>query len=358
MRLFRKKEKNIINTNFYSLSRLFKFKKFDFFHSNAKNALKINMFFTCVKIIANAIATTPINIINKNNRVINDDLIYLLKHKPNSNQTAFDFWQLIAFDLLLFGNSYIRINRDRAGEVISLDRLQGDLIEISDDNNIIEYIYNGKESYRENELIHYKMFSFNGLKGIKPIDLLLNSFNVSKGLDSFLQSENLPPILKTPEELLQDEQVAELANQVNDKLQKTPFVLPAGFELLLNNSKSIFDNKFAELKKISNEEIARFFNIPFGLVGLDGASQPNVLDTQNNLFLQQALNPYLRMIEQTTENALFSRLEIKNGYRVKFNRNALIYQIDANARAIYYDKMLSMGIYTIDKIKELEDLTR
>ena len=324
-----------------------------------ETALKINMFYACVRILSQAVATTPINIINKNNQTINNDLQFLLKHKPNNNQTAFDFWAKIMFDLLIFGNAYVLKNY-AGGEVVALSPICPEFVQIERRKNgaLLYKITAGEtiKNVNQSDIIHYKMLSLDGVYGVAPIDLLINSFFVNQKLNKFLEIDNFPPVLKTPEELLQDEQVQTLAEQVGDKLTQSPFVLPAGFELILSNSHSAFDKKFAELKKFTNEEIARFFGIPFGLVGLDGASQPNVLDTQNRLFLQQALNPYLRMIEQTTEAALFSRAEIAGGDRIKFNRNALILQTDAVNRADFYKKMLDLGVYNVDKIKQLEDI--
>ena len=63
-----------------------------FWDGKTKTALRTNMFYACVRLLSNAIATTPINIINKNNEQVDIDLQFLLKNKPNSQQTAFDFW--------------------------------------------------------------------------------------------------------------------------------------------------------------------------------------------------------------------------------------------------------------------------
>ena len=331
-----------------------------FWAGKTKNALQVNMFYACVRLLSNAIATTPINIINKNNEQVDIDLQFLLKNKPNSQQTAFDFWLKIAFDLLVYGNAYV-LKTYAQGKVNSLQLLSTEFVRVFwNENGTKRYEYNsnkGEKEFNQDKIIHYKMLSLDGLYGLKPLDLLIDSFNVNSKLNKFLETDNFPPVLKTPEELLQDEQVTELAGQVSEKLQQNPFILPKGFELLSSNSHSAFDKKFAELKKFTNEEIARFFNIPFGLVGLDGASQPNVLDTQNRILLQYALNPYLRIIEQTTENALFDKNNLLKGFRVKFNRNAILLQTDANQRADYYGKMKNdLDVYDNAYIKQLEDI--
>lgn len=356
-------EKNAANVNqtFITTYNWFDWFRGWFWDGKTKTALRTNMFYACVRLLSNSVATTPLNIINKNNQKIDSNLNYLLKNQPNSYQTAFDFWLQVMFDLLVFGNAYVLKNKT-GDKVASLQVLRPEYVQVFwNANGTKRYTYGTDKALKEfnqDKIIHYKMLSLDGLYGLKPLDLLIDTFNVNAKLNKFLETDNFPPVLKTPEELLQDEQVTELAEQVNEKLQQNPFILPQGFELILSNSHSAFDKKFAELKKFTNEEIARFFNIPFGLVGLDGASQPNVLDTQNRMLLQYALNPYLRMIEQTTENSIFSRDEIENlGYRVKFNRNAILLQTDANQRADYYDKMKNvLGVYDDTRIKQLEDI--
>lgn len=355
-------EKNNANINqtFFTAYNWFDWFSGWFWDGKTRTALRTNMFYACVRLLSNSVATTPINIINKYNQEIDSNLNYLLKNQPNSYQTAFDFWLQVMFDLLVFGNAYVLKNK--AGDKIaSLQVLRPDFMQVEwakKGGRLYKYTtQSGLKEFNQDSIIHYKMLSLDGLIGLKPIDLLLDSFRVSGKLNKFLEKDNFPPVMKTPEELMKDNQVTELAAQVNEKLQQKPFILPQGFELILSNSHSAFDKKFAELKKFTNEEIARFFNIPFGLVGLDGASQPNVLDTQNRILLQYALNPYLRMIEQTTENAIFSRNEIENdGYRIKFNRNAILLQTDANQRADWYKKMADLSIYDTDKIKQLEDI--
>lgn len=356
-------DKAIISNSYLSLANIFRFRwsKGGWYFSNSRDAvLRVNMFYACVRLLSNSIATTPINIINKNNKSVDLDLQFLLKNKPNSQQTAFDFWLKIAFDLLVFGNAYV-LKTYSGDKVISLQPLSPEYVQIEwNTNSTKRYLYNtnnGIKEFNQEKIIHYKMLSLDGLYGLKPLDLLIDTFNVNSKLNKFLELDNFPPVLKTPEELLQDEQVEKLSGDLREKLPQKPIVLPKDFELILSNSHSAFDKKFAELKKFSNEEIARFFNIPFGLVGLDGASQPNVLDTQNRMLLQYALNPYLRMIEQTTENSLFDRNSLLNGYRVKFNRNAILMQTDANQRADYYGKMKNdLGVYDNAYIKELEDI--
>ena len=109
-------EKNNANINqtFINAYNWFDWFRGWFWDGKTKTALRTNMFYACVRLLSNSVATTPINIINKNNQKIDSNLNYLLKNQPNSYQTAFDFWLQVMFDLLVFGNAYVLKNK--AGE--------------------------------------------------------------------------------------------------------------------------------------------------------------------------------------------------------------------------------------------------
>ena len=53
-------------------------------------------------------------------RAIDHPAYSLLKRKPNSEQTAFDFWRLLMVHALLTGNGYAYVNRDGKGRPVAL----------------------------------------------------------------------------------------------------------------------------------------------------------------------------------------------------------------------------------------------
>lgn len=323
-------QKAIINNGWRRLADVFRFDWTGGWYFNANNAqaMRVGVFVSCIKLISNAVATTPIKLINQKNEH-HKNLKFIFNQKPTANKTAFDLWSRLVFDLFLHGNAYLKITKDNSGEVIAVD-------------NTIDS--------EDGEIIHFRIF------GGKPaFDILADSILCDAKLKKTLENDRLPPVVKTGERLLADGQVDTIVDDILSKIEE-PIVLPQGFDLLTNFNKSLFYEKFKELKDLTNEEIARFFNIPFGLLSMGGASQPNVLDTQNRQFLQYALNPLFVNIEQTLDNALLSRFELMDGVGFKFNRNALIFQTDANNRADFYKKMLDLGVYDKQQIQELEDL--
>ena len=59
------------------------------------------------------------------------------------------------------------------------------------ENGTKRYEYNsnkGVKEFNQDEIIHYKMLSLDGLYGLKPIDFLIDSFNVNAKLNKFLET--------------------------------------------------------------------------------------------------------------------------------------------------------------------------
>ena len=54
---------------------------------------------------------------------------------------------------------------------------------------------------------------------------------------------------------------------------------------------------------------------------------------------------------------LFTELERKQGYFIKFNTNAML-RADSVSRVNYYKEMLNNGVMSINDVRELEDLNR
>lgn len=139
--------------------------------------------FTAVKVVSQDIATNPIKLIRDDDNVISDDLNYLLNVKPNETMTAWTFKFALAANLLLSGNAYARVYRDKQGKPLELRLIKPSWVTIyRDENDVLTYKINDDDA-REYELaaadiLHYKYFSTNGIVGISPLHSLRNEVEV------------------------------------------------------------------------------------------------------------------------------------------------------------------------------------
>ena len=83
-------------------------------------------------------------------RKLDDDLDYIVRERPNQFMTAFDFKFIMIYQLLKYGNAIAFINRDKKGNVISIDPVDvldfefGSGFQIADD--LIVYKYKDKKT--------------------------------------------------------------------------------------------------------------------------------------------------------------------------------------------------------------------
>ena len=114
------------------------------------------------------------------------------------------------------------------------------------------------------------------------------------------------------------------------------------------------DAQFIEGMKFDKGEIANIFNIPLHMINeLDRATFSNI-EQQALDFIQNTLSPILIQYEEEFSYKVFSFSEQKR-YYLKFNLTSLL-RADQKSRAEFYNIMLDRGVFSINKVLELEDM--
>ena len=104
---------------------------------NERTAMQTTAVYSCVRILAEAIASLPIHVYRYTDtgkeRVYDHPLYYLLHDEPNPEMTSFVFRETLMTHLLLWGNAYSQIIRNGKGEVIALYPLMPDRMTVDRD---------------------------------------------------------------------------------------------------------------------------------------------------------------------------------------------------------------------------------
>ncbi|MDF2644185.1 MAG: poly(3-hydroxybutyrate) depolymerase, partial [Pseudomonas sp.] len=92
---------------------------------NDERSLQIATVFACVRLISSVTAGLPLDVYetkNDNRSKVNLDnpLARLLRYSPNQYMTAVEFREAMTMQLCYYGNAYAHIERNGAGDVISL----------------------------------------------------------------------------------------------------------------------------------------------------------------------------------------------------------------------------------------------
>ncbi len=132
-----------------------------------------------------------------------------------------------------------------------------------------------------------------------------------------------------------------------------PALLPEGAEMKVL-SFSPEDSQFIQTLQHSIEDVARWYGVPPHAIGhLLRATFSNI-EHLGIEFVVYSLVPWLKLWEEEIKRKLLTDDEKRTHY-AKHNVNGLL-RGDSAARAAYYQSLWQLGAYSINEIRELEDM--
>lgn len=340
-------------------------------------AMQTTAVYACVRILSEAVASLPLHVYertpNGKERMVDHPLYFLLHDEPNPEMTSFVFRETLMSHLLIWGNAYVQIIRDRSGQVISLYPLLPDKMSVHrDDNGKLFYKYrrtseenpnfqeNGTVTLQAEEVLHVPGLGFDGLIGYSPIAMAKNAIGMTLatenyGASFFKNGANPGGVLEHPGILKDPKRVRDSWNAVYNGVTNAHkvAVLEEGMKYTQVGIPPE-EAQFLETRKFQINEIARLYRIPPHMVGdLEKSSFSNI-EQQSLEFVKYTLDPWVVRIEQAFKRSLLMPDEKKN-MLIKFNVDGLLrgdYQSRMNGYAIARQN----GWLSTNDIRELEDL--
>jgi HK97 family phage portal protein len=159
-------------------------------HVTQENAMRATAVYACVRILAESVAGLPLHVYRRKEnggkeRDKSHPLYALLHDAPNPEMTSFVFRETLMSHLALWGNAYAQIIRDGTGTVRGLYPLLPQNMRVwRDENGELRYDYRSSKNggitpLKRYDVLHIPGISFDGLKGLSPIDLAKNAIGVS-----------------------------------------------------------------------------------------------------------------------------------------------------------------------------------
>ncbi|HFI0739098.1 TPA: phage portal protein [Streptococcus suis] len=340
-------------------------------------AMQTTAVYACVRILAEAVASLPIHVYERTEtgkeKKVDHPLYFLLHDEPNPEMSSFVFRETLMTHLLIWGNAYVQIIRDRSGQVISLYPLLPDKMSVHrDESGKLYYKYkrqseenpNFKEKgdaiLRAEDVLHVPGLGFDGLIGYSPIALAKNAIGMTLatenyGASFFKNGANPGGVLEHPGILKDPKRVRDSWNAVYNGVTNAHkvAVLEEGMKYTQVGIPPE-EAQFLQTRKFQINEIARLYRIPPHMVGdLEKSSFSNI-EQQSLEFVKYTLDPWVVRLEQAFKRSLFLPEEKKNHF-VKFNVDGLLrgdYQSRMNGYAIGRQN----GWLSTNDIRELEDL--
>ena len=344
-----------------------------------RSAMQMTAVYSCVRILAEAIAGLPIHLYKYKpdggkEKAIDHPLYLLLHDEPNPEMSSFVFRETLMTHLLLWGNAYAQVIRNGKNEVIALYPLMPNKMNVDrDEHGQLYYEYQRSDDeaptmkgstvrLQPSDVLHIPGLGFDGLVGYSPIAMAKNAIGMAiaceeYGAKFFLNGATPGGVLEHPGTIKDPQRVREswqstFGGSGNSNkiavLEEGMKYTPIGI--------SPEQAQFLETRKFQINEIARIFRVPPHMVGdLEKSSFSNI-EQQSLEFVKYTLDPWVIRWEQSIQRTLLTPEE-KKSYYVKFNVEGLLrgdYQSRMNGYAIGRQN----GWMSANDIRELENLDR
>lgn len=339
-----------------------------------RDAIKISAVYACVKVIAETVAFLNCSLYRQEQRgkskADNLKLYQLLHNLPNPETTAFDFWVMYIVNLLLTGDAFAYIKRDKNSKILEIWNIPTSQVTIYRNTQTNEVFYKVKDELGSTESVYYpeNIMHTRGMRldrlnnSLSIVELARDSMGLSIALEEygsryFANGAQVGGIVEYPSALsdiafarFKDEFYKNYSGVINSN--KVMFLEDgAKFTKVTNNPS---ESQALEARQFQIIEICRFFNVPpHKIMDLTRATFSNI-EQQSIDFVQSCIGPMCARLEQTIYKDLLNESEKVNIF-ARFNLNTLL-RGDSTARKDFYSTMIQNGVFSPNDVLELEDM--
>ena len=343
-----------------------------------ETALQISTWWSCVRLIAETVATLPLGVFarlpdgGKESR--SGLALYSILHdSPNADQTAVEFWEGQIASLCVWGNSYAR--KEMEGKrLVGLTPISAATMDVKPDRDgVLQYTftdeYSKQQELTEDDVFHIRGFGLGGYMGMSPVSYARQTLSVADAIaeaagKSFKMGMRgsgffeAPPGVKFTEEQRKDFERRFIVPYVGLDASAQVGLLEHGFtfkpvNILAKDAEMLMSWKF------SVEEICRWLRVPPILIGHNAAGTTmwgSGIEQIMIGWLTLGLRPYLTRVEQAIKKRLLTPAERKSLF-AEFNVEGLM-RADSQGRGELYSKMVQVGALTPNQICDKENFPR
>lgn len=333
-------------------------------------AIRVTSILAVVRWIAQAVAIMPVQVLRTLPDGRKEDAAlpcsYTLRKRPNPWQSAYDFYQLVAYWTALHGNGFARVMSGPRGFCSELRPMHPTRVKVNRNRDYtVSYEFWGDtgawEPIRE-PVIHWRWLSDNGLVGMAPSELCGTSIALARQLDiaaqSFWANSARPDMVMELQEKIPDEAMAALRAQLREiyggpKNRGSVAVLPKKTQLKPIESNSMEANQYQELRDSILPDVARAWGVPSTLVGDHKMARWSNVEQEHLSAQTWCLLPWARRMEGPLD-MLLQPVYGEDVYARLDNRGIL--RADTAGRVQLYQALFNMGALKPQELREFEDL--
>jgi len=340
---------------------------------NEDSALTIAAVYTAVRIIGGTIGSLPLFVYRRTDGggrelALRHWAYPLLHDSPNEYHTAFTWLEMMLAHLLLWGDSFNRIEwlgNGSAGALYPLMPWDVDVKLTSKGAKFYQVrLPDGREDLPDDEVLHVPGLTYDGLRGLSVIGKMRDSLGLAKAAEnlagSFFANGAKPGWnLQVPgrmSETAQQNLTKSIAERFAHKDALGVLVTEEGSKLIGPLTMPFRDAQFIEMRKFQRFEVFGWYGVPPHLAGdVEKASSWGTGIEQMDIgYAKHTIRPWCVRIEQEVNRKLFAR---GSQLYCKFNLDALM-RGDFKSRMEGLQIAIGRPWLTPNEGRELEDWNR
>ena len=291
--------------------------------------------YAAVSRISNTVACMPIHYYKGWEIQTDHPLERLISLQPSPNFSAFTWKQTMEVLRNTEGNGYALIKRDRLGIIQQLDILNPTMVQPKRDptDGSIWYgitLDDGKQyDVPGFILLNFRHMSANGIRGIRPIDVLRRSLDYDTQVKELsldqLDGVNQGIMLTVPgtgmSQAAKDEAVERFL-ETYENSHRSVVILEGGMTAT-NFSASKVDPQLLDVERITRNRVATVYNLPPHMLGDYSDTSFGTAEQQMMEFLQLTIGPKVEQWEEELNRKLLTPEMYAEGYHFRFDTASL-----------------------------------
>lgn len=340
-----------VNQGVGLLNKLLNLKEYDAMHQSA--------FFAAISLISNSLASMHWRVKSYDDTDIPKNF-YVNYLFDGMNVGHFMTIKNMVSDVILHGNGFAYIHRDKTGKPINLEYLpfgECNIVYNKASRILLYQVPNITRSLVEPiNIIHFKMLANDGIEGRSLMSFASNTVKLNASAekaatDFFGGGMTVKGILSTESPRLTKEQRESIRSAWSESQLGNGngmAVLESGmkYQQISSNSK---DGELLESRLYNVQEVARFFNMSPVLLGDLSKSSYNTLEQSQLQFILNTLSPYVTMIEEELNNKLILP-QHKYKYYIDVQEEDIV-KSDKQSQVIYLTTLCEKGILTVNEVR-------
>lgn len=325
----------------------------------SENALRNSDIFTGINIISGDLGQSKFR--PTKNSEVDEQFIKMINKRPNNKQSHYMFMYATVANLILSGNSYALIHRDKLGVVESLEFVKPEQV------NVIQNITTGEWSYevtmdygsimykcKPEDILHFRITTVDGFLGRSPLlslkDEVAMQSNGSKILSKFFANGVFGGgILKLKGGYVDNETKTKIRQdfeKANGGSTNSNGVIVLDESTEFQEYKMNTDIlKLIQSNKFSTQQIAKVLGIPLNRFGMELVNSTD--SGANDIYIASTISQY--------ERAICDEIEIKTGNELELDLTTLLNDTYEDRRKRVFEGKQNKELLKAIKTNEIRD---